>query len=174
MIRKVRLLVVLLAVLLGSGFMNMEGAQAKAPEKGAVAPQFVLKDLKENTVSLRHVYSQNKVTLVNFWATWCPPCRMEIPDLNRLYSKYKHKSVEIIGVNLEKDPEAVAKFVAANQMKFPIVIDPQNQVATKYQVFGIPTTYVLDQNGRIRHVIQGAASYQKLQAVVEEVLKESK
>ena len=99
---------------------------------------------------------------------------MEIPDLNRLYSKYKHKSVEIIGVNLEKDPEAVAKFVAANQMKFPIVIDPQNQVATKYQVFGIPTTYVLDQNGRIRHVIQGAASYQKLQAVVEEVLKESK
>lgn len=175
MTRKIQLIAVLLVLFLGLGLvLNIEKGQAKAPEEGSIVPQFVLKDLQENTVSLRHVYSRNKVTIINFWATWCPPCRKEIPDFNRLYNQYKNKSVEIIGVNLEKNPEAVAKFVAANDMKFPIVIDDKDQVASKYQVYVIPTTYVVDQSGKIRWVIQGAASYQQLQSVVEEVLKDNK
>lgn len=91
MTRKIQLIAVLLVLFLGLGLvLNIEKGQAKAPEEGSIVPQFVLKDLQENTVSLRHVYSRNKVTIINFWATWCPPCRKEIPDFNRLYNRKRY------------------------------------------------------------------------------------
>lgn len=145
---------------------------SSSPRIGNNAPNFALKDLEGKTVGLRTVTGTHKVTLVNFWATWCPPCRKEIPDLNAIYNDYKNKSVEILAVNLQEDGDALLAFVQSNKMKFPVLMDQDGKVGERYRVYYIPTTFVLDQKGKIREIIQGGASYTRLKNAIENVLKE--
>lgn len=147
-------------------------AESAGPVVGSNAPQFSLKNLAGNNVGLRQVVGENKVTLVNFWATWCPPCRKEIPELNKIYSNYRNKSVEILGVNLQEDAQTLASFVANNEMKFPVLLDIDGKIGEKYRVYYIPTTFVLDRKGKIREIIQGGASYERLKDAIERTLKE--
>lgn len=147
-------------------------AESPEPVVGANAPQFSLKSLLGSNVNLRQTVSDNNVTLVNFWATWCPPCRKEIPELNKVYNEYRKKKVEILAVNLQEDSETLASFVKSNQMKFPILLDTDGSLGEKYRVYYIPTTFVLDRKGKIREIIQGGASYERLKGIIERILKE--
>ncbi|EDW23298.1 TlpA family protein disulfide reductase [Bacillus pumilus] len=119
-------------------------------EKGDQAPDFELKTLDGQTASLSD-YKGKKV-LVNFWATWCKPCRTEMPDLDAVRSEYDQ--VEVLAVNLtttEKSVDHVAAFADELKLSFPILLD-QKGIQARYQVLSYPTTYILDEKGRIMSV----------------------
>ncbi|MBU5260133.1 MULTISPECIES: TlpA family protein disulfide reductase [Bacillus] len=116
-------------------------------EKGDQAPDFELKTLDGQTASLSDY--QGKKVLVNFWATWCKPCRTEMPDLDAIRSEYDQ--VEVLAVNLtttEKSADHVAAFADELKLSFPILLD-QKGIQARYQVLSYPTTYILDEKGRI-------------------------
>lgn len=125
--------------------------------KGETAPDFKLKNLEGETVSLSDY--KGKRVLVNFWATWCPPCREEIPDLQKLYDS---EDVVILAVNLtdtEENEENIADFVDSYEMTFPVLLDESSDVSSAYQVYAYPTSYMIDSNGHIQFIALGAMDY---------------
>jgi thiol-disulfide isomerase/thioredoxin len=123
-----------------------------------LAPLFSLKDLDGSPVKSDY---QGKITLVNFWASWCGPCRMEIPDFIELYRTYKDRKVEIIGISLDREgPEKVRSFVESYKINYPVgMIDRKQEVARAFGGFrGIPTTFIIDQKGRIYKRYEGVRS----------------
>jgi peroxiredoxin len=141
--------------------------------EGEVAPDFTLKDLRREEVSLKEF--RGKVVLLNFWATWCPPCRKEVPSMVELYGKYKDRGLEIIGVNLDKlGKSEVKKFSLEHKMNFPILLDPAGDIAALYRVVALPTTIFLDRNGRIKgNRISGALDWsaETNRSLIESLLK---
>ena len=136
-------------------------------QKGQLAPDFVLTDLNGKQVSLAD-YAGKKV-LVNFWATWCPPCRIEMPHMQKFYDDYKEKDVVILGVNLtptEKNMDVVNDFVQEQQLSFPIMLDQEGEVTQAYKVVAYPTTYILDADGVIREKFQGAINYEVMEKAI--------
>ncbi|TKD72279.1 peroxiredoxin family protein [Pseudalkalibacillus hwajinpoensis] len=125
--------------------------------EGQIAPDFTLQTPNGETVQLSD-YRGERV-IVNFWATWCPPCRAEIPDFQKLY---EDKDVEILAVNLtetEESVDEVKKFIKEFEMTFPVVMDDSSEVSDTYQVRAYPTSYMIDSEGRIQFVARGALNY---------------
>lgn len=126
--------------------------------EGEIAPDFTLKDLKGVEVTLKKF--RGKVVLLNFWATWCSPCRIEIPSMVELYKKYKDRGLEIIGVNLDKLGKSdVEKFSLEHKINFPVLLNPSGDVASLYGVVVLPTTVFLDRYGKIKGRISGALDW---------------
>jgi peroxiredoxin len=113
------------------------------------APNFVLKDLKGNDVSLSAC--KGKVIFLNFWATWCPPCRREIPGFVEAYNEYKDKGMAIIGISLdETGRDSVLKFAESFKINYPVVMGTAKIVRDYQPGHFIPATIVIDKNGKIR------------------------
>lgn len=132
-------------------------------EKGNLAPDFQLTTLDGKQVKLSD-YKGKKVIL-NFWATWCPPCIAEVPDLEKFYSDYKDKDVVIIGVNLtkaEKNQSEVKDFVKSSGITYPVPLDTENLASGMYQVSVIPTSYVIDSRGIISEKVVGPMDFEKM------------
>ncbi len=139
-------------------------------QKGQLAPDFSLTDLKGNPVTLSDF--KGKKVMVNFWATWCPPCRVEMPHMQKFYEDYKSKDFVIVGVNMtttEENPDNVKAFVEDQRLTFSIVLDQEGDVLQTYQVVAYPTTYVLDSNGVIREKFQGAINYDIMKDAVSKI-----
>ena len=111
-----------------------------------IAPDFTLKDTADNEHSL-YDYRGN-IVLVNFWATWCPPCAVEIPHLVELYNKYKEKRFVILGLSLDTDPQKIKPFVKKKEMEYPVLLEARKLIKT-YAIKGIPTAYLIDKDGSI-------------------------
>ncbi|MDR1625485.1 MAG: TlpA family protein disulfide reductase [Spirochaetia bacterium] len=92
---------------------------------------------------------KGKIVFLNFWATWCPPCRAEMPDMEKLYQRFKNEGLEFLTVNIREDEEAVKTFMNEFKLTFPVVLDYNGDAATKYGIRGIPTTYIIGRDGRI-------------------------
>jgi len=107
---------------------------------------FTLTDLQGKEWSLRAL--KGKVVLVNFWATWCPPCRKEIPDLDALYSRFKDSGFVILGISDEKDGK-VRPFATAQKITYPILLDPGRKVTERFRVGGIPKSFIYDREGKL-------------------------
>lgn len=107
---------------------------------------FTLKDLKGKDWTLSRL--RGKVVLVNFWATWCPPCRKEMPDLNALYAEFRDKGLEILAIS-DEDPGKVQSFIAEHNYTYPILLDPGDKVSKLMAVDGIPKTFVYDRGGKL-------------------------
>lgn len=134
------------------GVMGCGDSGAKTTSMGGSLGEkhhFTLEDIDGQSVSLKDVLASNKAVLINFWATWCPPCREEIPDLIRLQSQYKDKGFTVLGVDVGESGRKVSGFAAKNGMNYPIVLDKTNKVAESYGIVGIPTSYLVSSDGRI-------------------------
>ncbi|EJL40598.1 hypothetical protein BAG01nite_17260 [Brevibacillus agri] len=130
-------------------------------KKGNLAPDFELRQLGGGKVKLSDL--RGKKVIVNLWATWCPPCRAEIPDMQRFYEANKANGVVILGVNLtttETKPEDVEAFVQAYGMTFPVLLDDEKHVSGAYKAISIPTSFLIDSNGVIREKYIGPMSYE--------------
>ena len=123
------------------------------PRAGAAAYPFTLSDLAGNEVSLSDLRGQK--VLVNFWAPWCGPCRIEIPALVKAYAEYHDQGLEIVAINMLEDPQRVAAFVEQFGMSFPVLLDRDGKVAQSYFVRGIPTSVFVDEEGIIQAVHVG-------------------
>ena len=116
---------------------------------GKVAADFQLRDLQGRTISLSSL--RGKVVFLNVWATWCAPCREEMPSIESLYEEFKNdKNFVVLAVSQDNDGRnAVAPYVQHNNLNFTVLLDPQNDVGEAYNVSGIPETFVIDRDGRI-------------------------
>jgi len=133
---------------------NQQVSGSSAPEENANAPDFSLKTINNTTVRLSDY--RGKVVFLNFWATWCPPCRMELPAMEKLYEKLKNQPFIIIAVNIDNgDPGAVKNFVQSMNLTFPVLLDDGN-VSKMYNVNAIPTTFIIRKNGTIDTIVNGA------------------
>jgi len=151
--------VILLTLVFSAGAM----AQQKK------APNFVLKSSDGTTYELNKY--KGKVVVVNFWATWCGPCRKEIPDFIEVYKKYEEKGLEIIGISLDRDGWAKVKpFVKANNISYPIVVDDANVAPSFGKIEFIPTTFIVDKNGNIVDEHVGGMSKTQLEAKLKPLL----
>ncbi len=136
-------------------------------QKGNLAPDFELKTLDGDSMKLSDY--RGKRIILNMWATWCPPCRAEMPDIQDFYEANQDKGIIILGVNLtssEKQPENIAKFIDEFGLTFPVVLDEKNSVADRYQVVSIPTTYMIDSRGVIQQKIIGPMNKEMMEEFV--------
>ena len=132
---------------------------------GKHAPDFTLRDLKGTQVSLSAL--KGKPVVLNFWATWCMPCRAEIPHLEELYTKYKDQGLMVLGANTETDYMKVKRF-AQSRISYSVLLDGSTQ-SQEYDVKGIPCTYYIDRKGIVRYRSVGFAPGDE--ALIEEKIK---
>jgi thiol-disulfide isomerase/thioredoxin len=124
----------------------------KEPSSGQ-APDFSLKSFDGREITLSQL--KGKVVLLDFWATWCGPCKESIPHLIQLYKDYRERGFELVGMNVDKgDGEAVRRFVTSMDIPYPVVIAPED-VVRNYRVTGIPVTFLIDRKGTIRQKVVG-------------------
>jgi peroxiredoxin len=114
---------------------------------GKKAPDFTLKDLNDKTVSLSSL--KGSVVLINFWATWCPPCRAEMSSLNNLYKEYKNNGLSVIAVSTDRSISSVKDFLTKKPVELPVLMDSDSKVSRRFKVFSLPTSFLLDKNGVI-------------------------
>ena len=126
-------------------------ALAKAAQ--APAPDFTLKSQKGDNLKLSEL--RGKVILINFWASWCGPCRQEMPILDELYKHYRSLDFTILGVNVEQDSESAKSLLKDVSVSFPVLFDNDNKVSKMYDVKGMPSTVLVDRDGNIRYVHMG-------------------
>ncbi len=151
--------------------------KASAPAYGLIerprqpAPAVTLNDAQGKAQSLRH----GRVTLVNFWATWCPPCVHEIPSMNRLAAAYDAKDFGIVSINFKEDPQHVLAFLKRVNVDFPVLLDHDGAVSARWNVFAFPSTFLLDQRGRIRYSVNTAIEWDDdaVKTVIARLLQEA-
>jgi peroxiredoxin len=124
-----------------------------AVQPSATAPDFTLRSV--GGANLRLAEQRGQVVLVNFWATWCGPCRQEMPHLNRLYDKYRSAGFVLLGVNIDDDPRAAADLAAKLGVHFPVLLDTDKRVSRAYDMSAMPATLLIDRDGRVRHIHRG-------------------
>lgn len=149
--------------------------QRVAPQIGFTAPQFSLTTLNGETLDLAQIQAQ--VIVLNFWATWCPPCRAEMPTFERLSREFEPDQVLFIAVNatFQDNLADIHKFVKENNITFPIVLDLDGKVSRAYQIQAFPTTFLLERDKTIRTMmIGGPVSTVWLRSEIEQILNHQK
>ena len=149
---------ILVTILLTSGLL-ITGCSAdsnQVPEIGKTAPNFQLKNPSGQTVSLGDF--QGKPILINFWATWCSPCREEMPYIQEIYNEWSDRGLVVLTINLGEEPAQVEEFFQSLELSFPVLLDAKKDVAQKYGIQYIPTTFFIDKDGIIQEKIIGAFS----------------
>lgn len=137
-------------------------APAKAP-----ALDFKLKDLNGKEVSLSD-YKGKKVFL-NFWASWCPPCKAEMPDIEKLYMETKDSDLVILAVNVGEVKSKVSSFLNDNKYSFPVLLDSDQKITNQYNISGIPTSFFIDEEGNIVSSISGGMSLAEMKSYINEL-----
>lgn len=132
---------------------------------GKTAPSFTLNGLDGNPVA---VGNSGRITILNFWATWCPPCRQEMPELD-MFSKRHPDDLIFYAVNLQEPADAVKGFMEQNQYSMPVLLDSEGQVGAAFVIRAIPTTIILDKNGVIQFRKSGPVTAPELEAVIAEL-----
>jgi peroxiredoxin len=134
------------------------------------APELALEDMAGNNVSLRGY--KGSVVLVNLWATWCPPCKEELPALQSFYEKHRSEGFVLVGIDQEETLEVVKPFVEEYGLTFPIWLDEDYLAERKFKTNSLPTSFVIDRNGQVRLMWVGGVSETFLEKYVTKLIKE--
>ena len=149
MIKKVSiavLLLILISLLLVAGCATETAT--RGPQVGSLAPDFNLPNLDGDYTSLNSY--RGKPVLLNFWATWCGPCRMEMPFLQEIYDEWTDKGLVLLTVNLGESTNVARNFMQENGFTMPVLLDSSRVLLNSYQITGIPTTFFIDKDGIVR------------------------
>jgi peroxiredoxin len=128
-------------------------AALPAVQPQQAAPDFTLR--KAEGGNLRLAEQRGQVLLINFWASWCGPCRVEMPHLNRLHDKYKAGGFAVLGINIDDDPAHGAQTAQRWGVRFPVLLDASKDVTRRYDLGAMPSTVLVDRDGRIRFLHRG-------------------
>ncbi len=155
MIRSVILLILVSAVgyTLYANFTKEDSGKLKV---GDQAPDFILKDMEGNSHQLSDYKGQG--VFLNFWGTWCKPCESEMPYMNNQYKKYEDKGVQILAVNVGQSDFLINSFSSKHGLEFPIVVDKEEEVQNAYGIDPLPTTILINPDGKIEKIITGTMS----------------
>jgi peroxiredoxin len=141
------------SVLFGAALVAASRRAHAAVAPSMPAPDFTLKSAEGG--NLRLAEQRGRVVLVNFWATWCGPCKVEMPHLNRLYEKYKSAGFVLLGINIDEDPRLATALATRLGLKFPVLFDTDKAVSRRYALDSMPGTVLIDRDGKVRHVHRG-------------------
>lgn len=172
---------VAMLLVVGFGLARRQGIFLDSPsvegrrqdERSVIAPGFVLPGLTGGSVRLSDYHG--KVILLNFWATWCPPCRAEMPSMEKLYQAYRDRGLVILAISSDVGGKPVVEpYVQERGLTLPILLDPEGEVFSQYGVRGLPTSYLLDRRGKVFSADVGARDWSGKVArqVVERLLAE--
>jgi len=143
-----------------------------AAEKNTLAPDFLLPT--QNNISLSLSSLKGNAVLVNFWASWCKPCREEIPELINIYNKYNEKGFRLIGINIDKEKNNADRFINQFKINYTVLFDPQMGTIGDYKARGMPSSFIIDKNGMIREIIYGFSEKKKqlIESKIAELIAE--
>lgn len=140
--------------------------QAVGPDVGMIAPNFILEDLGGNEIELLN--GSQKPTLINFWATWCPPCVAEMATIQKFYAN-AGGSMRVLAVNADESAEDVQRFAGEHSLSFDILLDPGGNVQELYRLRGYPTSFIVDGSGVVRNEHIGIMTENKLREYLSEL-----
>jgi len=157
-------------LLTGALLATLAGLCVAAPAGNA--PDFTLRTTDGK--NLRLAEQRGRVVLVNFWATWCAPCRQEMPLLNQLYQKYEGSGFTLLGVNVDDDSRNAINLANKLGVSFPVLLDADKTVSKRYELSSMPSTLLIDRDGKVRYVHRGyQAGFEALyEKQIRELLKE--
>ena len=139
------------------------GAAMAAVAPMSAAPDFTLRTMAGANLRLQE--QRGNVVMINFWATWCGPCRQEMPHLNKLYDKYRAAGFVLLGVNVDDDARNASEVAVKLGLKFPVLLDTDKSVSRLYDLSTMPSTVLIDRDGRVRYVHKGyLAGYEDVYA----------
>ena len=173
-----RIILYILVLIAGASWIVLSSetgettAVAAAPQAGFPAPDFTLKTAEGETYTLSELKGQ--AVLVNVWATWCPPCKAEMPAIEKMYNEYKDQGFVVLAVNstFQDNPLEIAPFIEDYGLTFPILLDETSDISRAYQVRSLPSSYFINRQGMITEVvIGGPMSEALLRTRIEEALK---
>jgi peroxiredoxin len=146
--------------------------QTSAPQTGFTAPDFTLQSIDGETYTLSEL--KGSAVLINLWATWCPPCRAEMPTIEKMYQEYKKQGLVVIAVDMtyQDDPAAIPLFAQEYNLTFPILLDEKAFVGSAYQLRSLPSSYFINRAGIISEVVIGGPMAEALlRTRIEQILK---
>ncbi len=144
----------LFSVMVAVSALGLLGMAGRPPLVGGPAPEITLKDLQGQEIRLSDL--RGKIVLLNFWATWCKPCKDEMPAMQASYDKLRGQGLVVLAVNELEDTEKVIEHVRSHGHTFPVVMDHDNRVANRYGVVGLPASFIVDRQGIVREQIVGS------------------
>ncbi len=130
------------------------GSETLGAQVGELAPEFQLQNLDGQTVSLSSL--RGSPVMLNFWATWCPPCREEMPYMQQIHEEWSGRGLVLLAIDVGESPAQVESFMQSHNLSLPVLLDTKKNVAQKYNISGIPTTFFIDKDGVIQEKIIGA------------------
>ncbi len=143
---------ILCAALLGA-FLGLRNRPAQPLKIGTEIPALAIPLLPAGTVSLRD--NRHAILVLNFWATWCPPCVMETPSLEKFAERVKPLGVRVLGISVDQDAAVLTNFIAAHHITFPVARDPNQFLSSRFGTSIFPETYIFDRNGRLAEKVIG-------------------
>jgi len=169
-VKTVGYILLLIAAILGAVILYSVYQNLFAPESsGNMAPDFELEALNGTKIKLSNL--RGYVVILDFWATWCKPCRQEMPILGKIYDTYSSKGVVILSINIQESKGTVAAFAQAYKINWTILLDVNGNIASKYKIKYIPTLIIIDKNGCIKHKHIGVTQYNVLASEIDSLLK---
>ena len=167
------LCVVVVVLIIYSGFLNTEQDAPQSPPGPSspvdlsLAPDFELQALDGSLVKLSDYRGQD--VFINFWASWCGPCRREMPDIEAIHREYAANGLVVLTVNLGEKKDTVQHYMQANSFTFPVLLDTDRRVARQYRVSSIPVSVFIDKEGKIRHQRVGLLSKEQMLYYIDDL-----
>ena len=130
--------------------VELEPYQTEYPQESFIAPGFKLPSLSGGNIDLKDY--RGKVVFINFWATWCATCKVEMPSMQKVYDQFKDQGLEMLTISVDKDQSLIQPFMEEYKLTFPVLLDPESDVAKKdYKTTGVPETFIVEGKGVIRY-----------------------